>query len=429
MPWGSVGVTQLVTGRSFGFGVQPAMLGLLGLVAIAALRWLADRKLHDGEIIAVVALLWMVVATTFTWSVDVVGLAGDQPWAKSIKQLVQWSFFAAAALAVAREFERGVPALVERALGLGLVVACMAAVAAALAGPGAVPGLDTNPSIASGSDELYLGHAFTGIARLRAPMPEPLMLGSYLLAVVPLVALSGFGHTRWARWWRWGAALLGAACLFATWSRGAWLGGAATGSLIAIAWMRGRFGAVSRMRLGAFVAAGAITGLAALAFVLQVAPWDLPALLIDRLAQSAQGHDMSNMTRVWAWRAAGEMFLDAPAFGHGWGSFGFLFFEYAPGSASGAHFGWPVPNNLALLLLAETGLAGFILWTATLAPALAALREPGKGVVALVVACAVIGVLVHFATFSQWNLPHVWVLFGAGLGFARSTSAEATCAS
>jgi O-antigen ligase len=409
------------------------MLPLAALVIVFGLRWLALRDLRRGEVVVVVALIWMVVTATFGWSIDDVGIAGEQPWSKAAKQLLQWAFFVLAALAVARALEPGVPRFVERGMSLGLAVACLIAIYVALAGPGALPGLDTNASIASGSDELYLGHAFTGIARLRAPMPEPLMFGSYLLAVVPLVALAGFGRAGWSRWWRCSVALLGLACLFATWSRGAWLGGAALAGLLAVAWFRGRFGEVSRTRSVGVLAGASVAGLFGISVVLQVTPWEVPALLFDRLAQSSAGHDMSNMTRVWAWRAAVEMFLDAPFAGQGWGSFGFLFYEYAPGAASGAHFGWPVPNNLALLLLAETGLVGLVLWAAALVPALRPLWDPGRGVAALVGACAVAGVLVHFATFSQWNLPHVWLLFGLGLGLARSRGVrapgEASCAS
>jgi O-antigen ligase len=405
------------------------MLGLLALLIVVSLELRYDRRLRETEMVALVGLLWMVVAASLAWSIDVVGLAGDRPWIKALKQLAQWGFFVLAALAVARRVERGIPVLVERAMGLGLIVACLVAVLAAALGPGVLPLLDTNSSIASGSDELYLGHSFTGIARLRAPMPEPLMFGSYLLAVVPLVGLSGCARGGWSRWWRWGAALVGFACLFATWSRGAWLGAAAIVALLGFAWMRGRFGPVTRSRVAAGLGGAAIAGVAGLAFVLQVSPWELPGLLFDRLAQSAAGHDMSNMTRVWAWRAAGEMFMDAPVAGQGWGSYGFLFFEYAPAAASGAHFGWPVPNNLALLLLAETGLVGLVLWVMAIWPAVVPIGDRSRDVRGLVVACATVGLLLQFATFSQWNLPHVWLLFGAGLGLARDATRSRPCAS
>ena len=45
----------------------------------------------------------------------------------------------------------------------------------------------SNPSIAAGSHELYLGHRFVGIPRVRAMACEPQYYGSYLLASLPFV--------------------------------------------------------------------------------------------------------------------------------------------------------------------------------------------------------------------------------------------------
>jgi O-antigen ligase len=420
-PWASVGVVEALAGRSAGFGIQPAVLPLAAIVVLSIVAGLGKPSLRAGETAVVVALLWTGAAAALTWSIRDMGLAGDAPWIKSTKQLVQWSFLAGAALAVARIVERGVDRSVDRALALGLVVSCSVSVVVAILGAdrSSLGVLDTNPSIASGSDELYLGHSFTGISRLRAPMPEPLMFGSYLLAVVPVVALAGFARTGFARWWRWGAALFGAACLMGTWSRGAWLGGLTVVLGIGFLWARGRFGSVSRTPVFAATGAAALAGVIAFSVVLQVPPWELPSLLAQRVGQSLAGHDMSNMTRIWAWKAAIDLFREAPFAGQGWGSYGFLFFRHASDAASGAHFGWPVPNNLALLLLAESGLLGLVLWVATLWPALRALRDSAGPLASVVVACASLGVLVHLATFSQWNLPHLWVLYGAGLGMAR----------
>ena len=83
-----------------------------------------------------------------------------------------------------------------------------------------------------------------------------------------------------------------------------------------------------------------------------------------------------------------------------------------------------MPNNLGLLLLAETGLIGLVLWSVSLVPALAGLVDRQRGVLPAFLACAIIGVLVQLGTFSQWNLPHLWLLFGAGLGVSRWPSGE-----
>jgi O-antigen ligase len=428
-PWASVGIVHALTGRVLGTGVQPAYLPLLALILLQLLFLSRSPRLESGEMIVVLALFWMAAAASLTWSLTDMGLAGDRPWTKSLKQLVQWIFFVFAALACARSLRpRSLPA-VERALASGLLLSCLVAVFLAIGGPVPVAPawtafLDTNPSIASGSDELYLGHSFTGISRLRGPMPEPLMFGSYLLASVPLVALAGFARQGFARWWRLSTALLGAACLLGTWSRGAWLGAACVLVLFVGLWLRGWFGPVARGRAVIVLAAATLGGLLAFSVLMQIMPWEVPDLLIRRLGQSLAGHDMSNMTRVWSWRVAVDMFRDAPLYGQGWGSYGFRFFHYASDAASGAHFGWPVPNNLGLLLLAETGLIGLLLWAGALVPALAGLRNRKQGVLPVFLGCALVGVLVQLGTFSQWNLPHLWLLFGAGLGVSRWSRAE-----
>ena len=65
-PWGSVGVLQSVAGRSIGFGMQPAMLGLLALIVVALVEWRRDSRLRESELFVVVALMWTVVASTST---------------------------------------------------------------------------------------------------------------------------------------------------------------------------------------------------------------------------------------------------------------------------------------------------------------------------------------------------------------------------
>lgn len=423
-PWASVDLLGALGLPGIGPGVQPAYLPLLLLILVVAPR---ARTLERGETAILVAVFWMIAASALTWSVVDMGLAGERPWSKSLKQLVQWLFFVAAAVAVARVVARERSAAVERSLVAGLLAVCLLAIVRSALGPDrfGVGILDTNPSIASGSDELYLGHSFTGIARLKGAMPEPLMFGSYLLAATPLVALAAAARRGWARWFRAGVALLGLVCLFGTWSRGAWLGAFATCAAVGVLLGRGRFGPPSFGRLSRWGGVGLLLGLVVAGVALQLPPWEVPGLLIRRIGQSLAGHDMSNMTRVWAWRAAWEAFLAAPVQGHGWGSYGFLFYRYGAEAASGAHFGWPVPNNLGLLLLAETGLFGFGAWCVALAPALSGLVDRRRGAVAALLACAMVGVLVQLATFSQWNLPHLWLLFGAALGAARAAPGEA----
>lgn len=77
------------------------------------------------------------------------------------------------------------------------------------------------------------------------------------------------------------------------------------------------------------------------------------------------GDSMSILTRWTMWVVAAEMFMDAPLFGHGLGSYGPLYLEHFSryGLERGLTY-YPVvmqPHNLVMHLLAETGLVGFVL--------------------------------------------------------------------
>ena len=419
-PWAGVGVVHLVSGRVLGTGVQPAFLPLLVLVPVwlCLVRAKSDRAPLPWS--WMLLLGWTLASTTLTWSFDQLGVAGEAGWSKSIKQWVLLSFFVLAMLAV-REVGRRADARgwqrLERAASLGLAIAVVVALVQALAFELSLPGVarladltSSNPSIASGSEELYLGHRFVGIARLRGPMPEPLLFGSYLLAVIPVTAFAALRAQGWARGWRAVVAVVGVLCLVGTFSRGAWLG-----AVVTLAWLvLGSWRGILPRPTGRQVLLGGTGVLVLLALgawaLTGRAPWELPDLLTARLTQTAASHDMSNLTRFWAWGAAWRLFVEAPLTGVGWGGFGLHFYSVAPVGADAAHFGWPVTNNLPLLALAETGLVGLILWCVALWPALRALVATRAAAGAYVLAAAGAGVLAQGLTFSQWNLPHLWLL-------------------
>jgi O-antigen ligase len=361
-----------------------------------------------------------MLTTTLPWTFDHMGLAGESGWAKSLKQFTVLVFFAVAMLAV---HDRVVQARAsqwdtfERVASVGLAIAIGVALVQALGFVVGLPGAEalgrltsSNPSIAAGSEELYLGHRFVGIPRLRGPMPEPLLFGSYLLAAVPVTAAAAMAHRGWERNWRAAVAFLGLLALVGTFSRGAWLGAAATGILLALGVLRGGLGR-PHPRTVVFVGLPGLVLLGlGVALLTGLAPWELPGLVLDRLTQSTAGHDMSNLTRFWAWEAAGRMFVDHPLAGVGWGAFGLHFYAVAPAGAEAAHFGWPVTNNLPLMVLAESGSIGLGLWVWALLPALRALGPGRFSKTSYVLAAASAGVLVQSLTFSQWNLPHLWLL-------------------
>jgi O-antigen ligase len=144
--------------------------------------------------------------------------------------------------------------------------------------------------------------------------------------------------------------------------------------------------------------------------------------LLERGLQSLAGHDMSNWTRWYAWQAAFAAWREQPLWGVGWGGFGFHYYRLADAGGAAAHFGWPMTNNLPLLLLAETGLVGLGLWAWALRPTWAlAWRAVDARSFLFSVLC--IAGFVQFLTHSQLQLPHFWLLLGFTLHAAPERAA------
>lgn len=285
----------------------------------------------------------------------------------------------------------------------------------------------SNPTILAGSEELFLGHGFTGIPRLRGTCCEPLYLGNYLLLAVPVLLLPGARRRHVV------LALAGGGLLLMTWSRGAWL---ASGGLMG-AWLllSHRAGWRPRAAIGAGVRRWLIlVGLAGA--VLAVVWWRPDALLLParRLAQSVNREDWSNLTRFYSMQAAWRAFLLSPLVGVGWGQYGFHFVALADPLGLQSQFNWPVVNSYPLAILCETGIIGFavfaagsarlgrMVWRATKTdvsgPAETLARQR-----TVLLGAAVIGIWSQLLTFSQYNLPHIWVALGLLLAALRETEA------
>jgi O-antigen ligase len=274
----------------------------------------------------------------------------------------------------------------------------------------------SNPAILAGSEELFLKDGFVGLPRLRGTACEPLYLGNYLLLVIPCLFLPGGRKVPTAL-----LVFSGLGLLLWTWARGAYLAGLFAAVVGVVLWRRAgfpfrtwiwlRWGLVSLVLVGALVS---------LCFGLQslLLPW-------QRLLQSFNTEDWSNLTRVYSMQAAWRVFLSSPILGVGWGQFAFHFPEAADPLGLQSQFAWPVVNNFPLKILCETGLVGFLVflvWVATLASrvwdAVAAHSVRGsrlgpEGRLKVVVsATAVAGVWSQLLTFSQYNLPHIWFALG-----------------
>ena len=435
LPWIGVGLFQLLLGRSLSTGVQPALLS--GGAALLCLPFVGWRGLDgDGER-WLALLLWIILGTAALWQLQDMGLQGEMPWLKGLKQCVQLVYFFALALLptvlLARSEDKSrTLARWERAASLGLLLASLVGLYLALAFFVEVPAghrlldiLSSNRSIASGSDELYLGHSFVGIPRVRSGAAEPLYFGSYLLCVLPVTAVALARAKGWARLWRGFTLLLGLACLLLTFSRGVYLGLSLLVILSAIGMARGILPKPSK-RTGIPLALLLLLGTLALsALFTSGGILALPRLLLARMEQSFAQHDLSNLTRLSSWRAAAILFWQHPLFGVGWSGFGFWFYRVLNGSGTAAVFGWPVTNSFPLRVLAETGLVGALLWASVLARPLSPLRGVLSGRhakvngVSFVLASCLAALLLQMLTFSQMNLPHLWLSGGVAAALAR----------
>ena len=153
--------------------------------------------------------------------------------------------------------------------------------------------------------------------------------------------------------------------------------------------------------------------------------WQYP---LRRVAQSLDGGDWSNLTRLYSMQAAWRAFLLSPVVGVGWGQFAFHFPLLVDPLGLQSQFTWPVVNNVPLLVLCETGLArpgGGGLAGLAGRPLDLAIAWP-RGTRATrarlaAIAAATLAIAVQLLTFSQYNLPHIWVAPGLLLAALRES--------
>ncbi len=440
LPWVGLDLVRLLSGRDLGAGFQTSYL----LMAGACLCWLPGARSSGAAAWRASDLRWrwllagtlaVVLASALGLAVAPAGTgAGTSAWrfGKQAAQLGVVLVFVAAPYARTRTVKawETTRRLLAAAVLFELIYGALQALYFRQLLPwfGPVERLFTsNPAILSGSEQLYLGRGFTELPRLRGTACEPLYLGSFLLAALPFV-LEDAGRRRRHAWIAAGGALL----LLWTWSRGAWLGavaGAAAGAALL-----GRAGLLSFPRRRALLAALAVV--VAVTAVLALARPDLLALPGRRVLQSFSREDWSNLTRLYSMQAAWRAFALSPVVGIGWGQFAFHFPALVDPQGLQSQFNWPVVNSFPLEILCETGLLGFVVfaagavmvaravWSATGRGTSAGLRlgPDGRRRVA-VAAAATVAVWSQLLTFSQYNLPHLWVPLGLLLAALRPLEA------
>lgn len=186
--------------------------------------------------------------------------------------------------------------------------------------------------------------------------------------------------------------------IFASWSRGAWLGAAA--GVVAVLVLISRAGRI-------LVLAGAIVAL----LVFPVLPADVHVRLADFARYfgtwNARGvpvndANFSVLERVAHWQVAWEMFADHPWLGIGVGNWDVIYAKYAFGQ-------WTDPmghaHNALFHFAAEAGLVGAFtylwFWLGSLAAALVAVHRHRN--MQRAIAVGVFGLLVHLSVHNQFE--------------------------
>ena len=420
LPWIGLGTLRLLTGRDLGAGLQPSWL-LLGIATVLAMTaqpraWpVLPRPVRKLAVAAAAAVALSALGLLVAPAAEPAAVV----WPRYGKQVIQLGIMAAFLVWPAL-WVRGAARWrwTTRLLVAGALLQVLYGALQWLHwyNPGALlPALDrvftSNPAILSGSEQLHLADGFRDVPRLRGTASEPLYLGNYLLLILPLLGLTG-----WRRGPVLGAGLALGVLLLLTWSRGAWLAAVAAGLLtLGLGrWVPGVRAPGRPVRLRVW--AGCAVAVVVLAALLGPQRLLLPA---ERLAQSFSGRDWSNLTRLYSMQAGWRAFTLSPLVGVGWGQFAWHFPLLVDTAGLQSQFQWPVVNNFPLQVLCETGLAGFTVFAAI---TLALVRATGRALRAggdeqrvrrvRATAVATCAVWLQLLTFSQYNLPHIWVAPG-----------------
>ena len=162
---------------------------------------------------------------------------------------------------------------------------------------------------------------------------------------------------------------------------------------------------------------------AVLAVVTISALWSTPSIrerMISSISEEIDGYLVSQEAtssgiRLWLWQQTLPMIADAPVFGHGLNQWEPLYLEQMRDIPGSEPFITGHPHQEALLILAEEGVLGLLLFTALLlafAAHTSKLRDPQKGIFASILIIYVAAGLVN-GLWSNFTHRHVFILLMA----------------
>jgi putative inorganic carbon (hco3(-)) transporter len=353
VPFGGLGRGVATDSEASDIGIGGAELVIALLVAAWLARGVRRRhiQLYSGPL--ALAVLGMVVLAAFS-----VGYAQDRM--SALKETLKWLELLIAVLIVVD--------LVRGARQARWVLGAMFAAAAGEAVYG------TMQFVTGGGPSAF---ELQGALRAFGHFDQPNPFAGYLTIVLPLAACMALSraNSRRFRLVSGGCAVLVAAGIGLSQSRGAWLGAIVACAALLLMWSP----ASRRLLVPAALSACVIVGLALSGL--------LPSSVLDRLSQAVEYFGVFDVRTVtatpenWAvvermahWQAGWSMFLDHPLLGVGAGNYGDAYPGYYVGS-------WVEPlghaHNYYLNMLAELGLVGGTLLLLLLA---VAFRDFGAGV-------------------------------------------------
>ncbi len=435
LPWVGVGVIHFFTHRDVGGGLQPSWVFMALAILITAAKMIRLQASAAGQVSWKKPhsfLVYITLGTLAAVAVSGVGIhlapsfeSSASAWGRLIRQLLQLvimlSFLWWAVLWIngSRRWQMTLDFIFLGA-AFQVLYSLFQGLSFFLPLPWFFP-LDvfftSNPSILSGSEKLYLNNILQEIPRLRGTACEPLYLGNYLLIAWPFLLV-------WRRklWLRLVLGSLFLVLLILTWSRGAWLGFLAQILALVLLLLVSKikktnsFSVEHRQGKIRFLPVGLVS------LVLLLAAGDIlgGGLVIHRLLATFNNQDWSNLTRLYSMKAAWMAFLESPVVGIGWGQFAFHFPLLVDPMGLQSQFSWPVVNNFPLQILCETGLFGFAVFTGVglflLRKSFRVLNQNSgmnaRGLMVVPAMISVWGVWVQLLSFSQYNLPHIWIGLG-----------------
>jgi O-antigen ligase len=257
----------------------------------------------------------------------------------------------------------------------------------------------------------------TGFVRPMSTQLNPAVLGSYLLASLPFNYLLFRQDKSFFRWLGAGGVLLNAGIMILTFSRGAFLGLAASGLFYLLMRKKGR-------SLGVF-------SVVLILFILLVSHLPYPANRYGKNYLIENSTGTLSVYRLTRCRMAWRMICEYPLTGLGFQHFRIRFYEFWPYKYK-VPYETRIPDNMYLALLSETGIVGmlgFLIFIgALLRRGFKKIREADKEEKQrfLISLSALVGLLVNMGGYDlfYWRNPYMFFCLLCGLVAVTASKEE-----